>query len=172
MENVKNYKDRAGFVNSVYPCYKYLTFGPWIYLVPQYEPKSVLILGYGEGTTAGLIQLFYGDVPITAVDINKSKNFYGVEFIQEDAEEFVKTCGKYDVVSVDLFNNSYEPCDFVKSKEFAENLKRIANYIIIHTTTETDLTAYNDIKKIKTLFLNKSAFNYYLVNNVHRLLVK
>ena len=172
MENVKNYKDKAGFLNSVYPCTKYLTFGPWIYLVPQYEPDSVLILGYSEGTSAGLIQLFYGDVPITGVDIEPSQNFYGVDFVQEDARKFVETCGKYDVVSIDLFDNSNEPCDFITTKSFVCDLKRIANYIIVHAHEKTDMSAYEHLWKVKTLKLNTSVFHYYLVNNVHRLLVK
>ena len=135
--------------NSVLPCTKYLTFGPWIYMVPQYKPESVLMLGYAGGTTAGLIRLLYGDVPITGVDIEPCEESFGVIPIQADAFEFVKTCGKFDCVIVDCFNGTDDdPCGFIVSEEFAQNLTRIANYIIINTLKNPDLSAYKHLKHI------------------------
>ena len=153
---------------SVYPPTKYLTFGTWIYLVPQYKPSSVLILGYAGGTVAGLIRLLYGDIPITAVDIEACDANYGVTFIQADAKEFVKTCNKYDCVIVDLFPDLDNVCDFVTSKEFADHLTRIANYIIINTLKEPDLSAYSHLKRLGT---NKPSglsnlIHYYRVNPI------
>lgn len=135
---------------SVFPPTKYLTFGVWIYLVPQYKPKNVLVLGYDDGTVAGLIRLLYGDIPITGVDIKPlGINRYNVNYVQADACEFVKNCGKYDCVIVDCFNgDDQNPCGFITSKEFAENLIKIANYIIINTLKEPDLSAYNRLRKI------------------------
>ena len=37
-----DFNDRFGQPNSVYPCTKALTFGPWIYMVPPYKPKDEL----------------------------------------------------------------------------------------------------------------------------------
>lgn len=155
---------------SVYPPTKYLTFGVWIYMVPQYKPKNVLMLGYADGTTAGLIKLLYGDVPITGVDIvPPEQNRYNVEFIQADAQEFVKTCGKYDCVIVDCFNGDDDnPCGFITSQEFANNLTRIANYIIINTLKNPDLSAYKHLRHIGT---NKPSglsnmVYYYVVNKI------
>lgn len=128
-------------LNSVTPPTKYLTFAPWIYLVPQYKPKNVLLLGYAGGTVAGLIRLLYGDVPITAVDIEPSENLYGVNFIQADANEHVKTCEAYDCVIVDTFIEN-DICEFVYSEEFARNLERISNYIIINTVKTPVMDAY------------------------------
>ena len=135
---------------SVYPPTKYLTFGAWIYMVPQYKPESVLMLGYADGTTAGLIRLLYGDVPITGVDIQPLvENRYGVEFIQTDGYEYVKTCGHYDTVIVDMFvDDDNNPCAKIIQKEFADNLTRIANYIIINTLKEPDLSAYNHLRRM------------------------
>lgn len=161
-------KNKFQDVQSVYPPTKYLTFGVWIYLVPQYKPESVLMLGYADGTAAGLIRLLYGDVPITGVDIEPCENRYGVEFIQADAFEFVKTCGKYDCVIVDCFQSDADPCGFITSKEFADNLTRIANYIIINTLKEPDLSAYSHLRRIginKPSGLSNLVY-YYEVNKI------
>lgn len=155
-------------VNSVYPPTKYLTFGPWIYMVPQYKPESVLMLGYAGGTVAGLIRLLYGDVPITGVDIEACEPTYGVTFIQQDAREFIKTCGKFDTVIVDMFQDSDDLCSAFTTQEFADNLKRIANYIIVNTLKEPDMFAYEQFRKIGT---NKPSgcsnlIHYYVVNKI------
>lgn len=140
---MEEYLDDFGAPNSVFPCTKYLTFGPWIYLVPQYKPENVLILGYAGGTVAGLIKLLYGETPITGVDIKLYDNRYGVNLVQADAREFIKTCGHYDVVVVDLSEDDKNGiCDFVTSKEFAENLYKIANYIIINVYGNVDMSVY------------------------------
>lgn len=140
------FKDKFGVENSVVPPTKYLTFGPWIYLVPQYKPESVLILGYAGGTVAGLIKLLYGDIPITGVDIEPCPNLYDVEFIQANAKEYVKTCKHFDTVVVDLMPNNKEGlCDFVTTKEFAEDLAKIANYIIVNTFNEADMSNYEGL---------------------------
>ena len=148
---VTHYQDNVGTINSVYPPTEYLTFGPWIYMVPQFKPQSVLLLGYAGGTVAGLIRLLYGDVPITAVDIEPCEDRYGVDLITTDAEKFVKICGKYEVVVIDLFpNSSFYVCDFILKEEFVANLKRIAKYIIINTVNNPDLSAYKVFKHVGT----------------------
>lgn len=142
-----DYLDDFGVPDSVYPPTKHLTFGYWIYMVPQYKPESVLMLGYAGGTAAGLIRLLYGNVPIEAVDIKYRDNLYDVKFNQADAQDFVKTCGHYDAVLVDLSPDDKPGiCKFVTCKEFAENLARIANYIIINTYDNADMSAYNFLK--------------------------
>ena len=155
-------------VYSVYPPTKYLTFGPWIYLVPQYKPESVLILGYAGGTAAGLIRRLYRDVPITGVDVEPCEPTYGVTFVQQDAREFVKTCGKFDTVIVDMFQEGDDPCGVFTTKEFANDLTRIANYIIINTLKEPDMVAYKHLRKIG---INKPSgcsnlIYYYVVNEI------
>lgn len=118
-------------------------------MVPQYKPKSVLMLGFAGGTVAGLIRLIWGDdVPITAVDILSCETRYGVSFIQDDAREFVKTCPEYDAVLVDLFDNdSGQICDFVTDPEFIANLSRIGNYLIINSMG-ADMSNYKHLRKI------------------------
>jgi len=140
-----DYLDDFGVPNSVDPPTKYLTFGYWIYMVPQYKPEDILMLGYAGGTVAGLVRLLYGDVPIVAVDIDPIKeNRYGVEFVQADAKEFVKTCKCYDCVVVDVSPNDKPGiCDFVSTEEFARDLSKMANYIIVNTYNNVDMSAYS-----------------------------
>lgn len=136
---MRQIKSPKGYLNSVYPCTVGLTFNPWLYMVPQYCPNSVLILGYGGGTTAGLIKMVYGDVPITGVDNVFYENPYAVEFILADAEEYVKTCNGYDVIIIDLWVDK-DLAECVTKKSFVENLK--CNYIILHVPIETDVSIY------------------------------
>lgn len=47
-----NYKNSS----PAYPPTTYLTFAYWIYMIPQYKLKNVLMLDYRGGTIAGLIR--------------------------------------------------------------------------------------------------------------------
>ena len=153
-------------MKSVYPCTDWLTLGPWIYLVPQFEPESVLILGYGDGTVAGLIWKLYGaDVnpAIVGVDIEhpKHKNPYD-RFVLADAREYIKRCSRFQVIIVDLFTG-YDICQFVFEKEFADLVTSKCDYLIIHADDDSDMTHYDHLHKVRTLALNKSRFHYFLL---------
>lgn len=139
-----NIYDTKGRIKSNTDPTKYLTFEYWIYMVPQFKPKSLLILGVAGGTIAGLIRKIYGQgVKITGVDIAAYKARYGIKFVKTDAKDFVKTCGHFDAVLIDLFpEGKLEVCDFVTTPEFAHDLSKIADYIIINTVLPTDLSAY------------------------------
>lgn len=172
--NYPNIQDERGQLHSIADDTLYLTFGPWLYLVPQFKPKSVLMLGYGGGTAAKLIQRFYGDVPITAVDFSDVGEFVlpWVEWVEMDAQEFVKeTDGHWDTVVIDLFDtDDFLPPDFVTSKEFAQAIGKIADYIILHSVVGVDVSAYN-FPKIRTLNIGRTdkyapEFHYYMVNEV------
>ena len=174
--NVRNILGRHGpVINSVHPCTSYLTFGPWIYLVPQFEPESVLMLGYAGGTTAGLIRLLYGDVPITAVDIDFMEDPYGVEQIQMDARDFLREDDRrFDALIVDIFppetpSRSYS---FVLGEEFMEQVTARCNYLILHATEGDDVSSYEHLHHVRTLGINNSRFHYFMVNRVARLPVR
>jgi len=170
---MRNICDSSGHVSSVFPATEYLTFGPWIYMVPQYKPESVLILGYAGGTTAGLIRLFYGDIPITGVDIGETENLYDVDIVKADASHYIKTCKPFDTVIVDVFDDGgLNPCDFVFTQEFVDDLKNKANYIIVHADETSDMSAYRGIKQIKVLSLNSSRFYYFMVNEIHAIPIR
>lgn len=171
---MRNIEDSVGMINSVYPCTEYLTFGPWIYMVPQYKPEDVLMLGYGGGTTAGLIRLFYGSVPIVALDISieNTIDYYNVDLKFGDAKDWVKTNQRpFDCVIVDLTEDGNPiPPDFVSTKEFANELKRFARYIIVHASENTDMSAYGT--PLKILQLNNSRFYYYVVYEIPNLPIR
>ena len=178
--NYPNIVDERGQLHSVADPSLYLTFGPWLYLVPQYKPDSVLMLGYGGGTAAKYIRMFYGeDVPITAVDFSDISEFLvdGVEWVNANAKDYVKTAPKFDAVVVDLFDtDDMIPQSFVFSKEFADDLGKIANYIIVHTTRDDDLSAYT-YHKVRELSTNSGGvyephFHYYVVNPISRLPIR
>lgn len=168
---METYLTSKNQINSVYPPWGYLTWGPWIYMVPQYKPESVLMLGYAGGTTAGLIRLFYDMVPITAVDINFIDNRYGVNFVMSDAKEYIQTCPSFDTVIVDVFNGA-EVCDFVCSSGFVEDLTRKSNFLIVHVYEDTDMGAYQHLKPIKVLSLDEHRFYYFVINRVPSLPIR
>lgn len=178
--NYPNIEDEKGQIHSLADPTMYLTFGSWIYLVPQYKPKNVLMLGYGGGTAAKLIRMFYGDVPITAVDFSDVSEFLidGVEWVEADAKEYVKTAPKFDCVVVDLFDtDDFTPQEFVYSQEFAGALGKIADYIILHSVVGKDVSAYNHYDKIRTLNLGREdkyapEIHYYMVNDIPSLPVR
>lgn len=177
--NYPNVQDERGQLHSIADPTLYLTFGIWLYLVPQYKPESVLMLGFGGGTAAKLIRIFYGDVPITAVDFSDVSEFANdVEWIKADAKGWVhQTDRHFDAVIVDLYDTGdMHPPEFVFSNEFAQRLGEISNYIILHTVVGDDVSAY-DYKRIRTLNLGRTdqyapEVHYYMVNEIARLPVR
>lgn len=162
-EDIIFYRNEEGINYSAYPPQTFLTFEYWIFMVPQYKPKSILILGYGDGTVAGLIRLIWGDVPITAVDLApyRDGNRYGVNFIQADAQDFVKNCEKYDCVIVDLFSNEkLQSCEFVANPDFAKSLERIGNYLIINGCN-LDMSAYGHLTLMGTHMPHEAGVTIY-----------
>lgn len=142
---------------SVYPPTKYLTNGVWIYMVPQFKPKSVLMLGYAAGTVAGLIRLLYGDdVKITAVDLEPCEPTYGVEFVQANAKDFIKTCGHYDVIIEDLFDLGQNSIpDFVFEEWFVKELAKKGDYIIVDAFAEPQVDMHFYKKHLRRYGKNK-----------------
>lgn len=134
---------KNGTIYSVYPPTTYLTFASWIYMVPPFKPKSVLMLGYAGGTVAGLIQQLYGkDVPITAVDTEIIDNRYGVELVKADARDFVKFAKPYECVIMDIFNGQDTP-DFVTDPIFVEHVARITgDFLVLQADPNANIGMY------------------------------
>ncbi len=140
---------------SVNPPTKYLTFGTWIYLVPQFKPKNVLILGSAGGTVRSLIHLIYGeDVEITGVDIE-------ADDIQMDAAEFVRNNEEqFDCVIVDVWDGN-QACEFVFEKWFADKLKTFAKYVIVNVNSTPWMNYYGDhVRRITVGNNNIHYFSY------------
>lgn len=178
--NYPNIQDERGQLHSIADENLYLTFGVWLYLVPQYKPKNVLMLGYGGGTAAKYIRKFYGDVPITAVDYSDVSAFLldGVDWIRQDAREYIKTAPKFDCVIVDLYDTGDYHCPkFVLSQDFANRLGNIADYLILHTMKDDDVSAYDKYYKVRQLSTNSGGefephFHYYMINEIPSLPVR
>ena len=156
-------------LNSVEPCTEYLTFGPWIYLVPQFKPRSMLMLGYSGGTVAGLTRLLYGfDFPIIAVDRDlpeKDPTEYAVDFIQADVKDF--EIAHHEVIVVDLWD--YDVPEIVFTEEFVQRVASKCDYLIIHCMEYSDMSTYAHLPKVRTLGLEYGArFHYFMVNRVAR----
>lgn len=178
--NYPNIEDEKGQIHSIADPTLYLTFGSWIYLVPQYKPKNVLMLGYGGGTAAKLIRMFHGAVPITAVDFSDVSEFLidGVEWVKEDAKKYVKNAPKFDCVIVDLYDtDDWVPQKFVYTKSFANSLGKIADYIILHSVVGDDISAYDKYYKIRSLNLGRTdkyapEIHYFVVDEMPDLPVR
>jgi len=150
-------------MKSVYPCTQSLTLAPWIYLVPQFKPESMLILGYGDGTVAGLTRRLYGDdFRIVGVDIEEPKYQYNVKFVLEDARNYLKRCDCFQVISVDLFVH-YDICEFVFEEEFADLVCAKCHYLMIHADYNSDMRHYEHLHHVRTLELGMQRFHYYLL---------
>ena len=166
--------DSVGGRNSVYPPIHGLTFSPFIYMVPQFDPEDVLMLGYAGGTVAGLIRLFYGQaVPIVAVDLHDPvEDLYNVMHVKADARDYVKRPDrKFDVVVVDVYEDGTSvPCGFVTDPEFVDDLKNAGRFLIVHAKDSTDMGVYGD--PLKVLALNESRFYYYMVERIGRVPIR
>lgn len=132
------------------------------------------MLGYAGGTVAGLIRLLYGDgAKITGVDIARCEPTYDSIIIQDNAEDYVHKADLHEVVVVDMWReDQIEPVEFVSCPKFAEQLKRIGDYLIFHVTENTDMSAYSELHLVKKLSLNKSVFYYYMNRRVARLPIR
>lgn len=109
--------------------------GYWLEMVPEKEPKSVLILGFGGGTIARAILKRYPKAKITGVENNPeifslSKKHMKLDeikakIIEEDAFKFVyETHKEFDLIIVDLWDGSQFQVR-IFSPEFIEQCKRL-----------------------------------------------
>lgn len=123
-------------------------------MVPPFPPRSMLVLGYGEGTVAHLTHRIWPlPIQIDAVDIAPSTKHAtiltddeSVSLLQMDAERFVKGCSKiYDYVVVDLYVVDRIP-KFVFSPDFVSDLRRITGRMLAVNCTYylwDDFKSYN-----------------------------
>ena len=109
--------------------------GYWCEMVPETEPKDVLILGLGGGTVANLIKTKYPNVKITGVEESReiialAKREMGlkelkIKIVINDAFDFVAlTQDKYDLIIIDLWDGSYF-CTVPLSPDFMDDCKKI-----------------------------------------------
>ncbi len=101
----------------------------------QGDPLQILVLGVGGGTVIQMLNAYYPNASIIAVDIDQTmidigKKYFGLDrlpnisFVCQDAEQFVqkKTKRPYDLVIVDLFIGTHVP-EVVRDENFLKNIK-------------------------------------------------
>lgn len=100
------------------------------------EPREILVLGMGAGTSVKQYLHFFPEANIEAVEIDpeiiriaKDKRYFGVEegprlkMFAADARPFLsRTEKKYDVIEVDMFQGGPYVPFYVTSKEFFESV--------------------------------------------------
>lgn len=119
-----------GVVQSVLPPPEW---GYWKYMVPDTEPKSVLMLGAGWGTIARMIKDKYPNTKIKGIE--KSKKIWkkaiklGVwyQLGTGDAFSYVDWCDeRFDLILVDLWAGGWYPTQVFKP-EFVNKLRNLLN---------------------------------------------
>lgn len=118
-----------GFIQSINPPETLFGFTYWSYMIPPEEPKSTLILGYGNGTISALIKRIWPYAKVTGIDIRecKDRNLYTADDNVKimDAWRFLNQCHNvFDYVVIDLYNGN-ELCDFVSDPIFIKRLKDV-----------------------------------------------
>jgi len=98
-------------------------WGYWKHMVPEVEPKRVLMLGVGLGTTASIIKEKWPGVEIVGVDIETQQP----EVIKRDAFDYIEDCDKtFDLILVDLWKGGWYPTQVFKL-EFMGKLRKLLN---------------------------------------------
>lgn len=117
-----------GYIQSVHPPETLFGFTVWGNMIPPERPDKMLVLGYGDGTVAGLTRKIWGDsFDVLGVDINGCSILSKDRLLVKDALQFVKDDEEvYDYIVVDLYNGG-EICDFVFNREFIGGLARLCS---------------------------------------------
>ena len=139
--------------------------------VKQYQPspvKTCLILGLGGGTAAALVNHFWPQAHITAIELDpvmiklgkKYLNLNKVQnltIVQADASRWVIICRqKFDLILVDLYHG-HQPPAFVFQTAFLRQLNRLKSpqgviiFNFLHSLSLPRLDHhFSQIKLIKT----------------------
>lgn len=142
--------------------------------------SDVLILGYGAGSVADLIENKQPNASITGIEINscmidwQETHFQkeGRRVIQSDALEFVaNTTDKYDLVIVDIFHELDVPDPF-RTSEFIVKCKELLNVggALVYNFVidrEEHRSQYSDlIIQISNVFRSVESSEHFTVNRI------
>ncbi len=170
-------------IHSIYNPDSLLTQGPWDYflMAPYFAPDtrqqdvdSLLVLGNAAGTVPYQYTQVYGPVPIDGVEIDPKIVEVGQRFfhmtepnlrpIVQDARYFLRTTDKrYQVVSVDAYQQPYIPFHLTTREFFAEvrdHLEPNGVVAINAGRTETDYRLVNVLAgTMKSVYPNVFVIN-------------
>lgn len=128
-----------GVVQSVRVESEALGRGYWPAMLPAERPRSALILGFGGGTVAHLLNLRFGPLPITGVDddpavLSLAREQFALDRLPclrievADAYAYAATCReRFDLVVVDLFRAGEVPRG-VTATPFLRHVRRLLSY--------------------------------------------
>lgn len=118
-------------------------------MVPPYAPRTVLMLGYGLGNVHRLIEIVWGQVNMTGVDLALPDcDLSDVTFVQQSASRFVHEYKgePFDFVVVDLFNGRRIP-EFVFHDSFASEVKGLTGKLLAINLTFHDWKVFKNFGK-------------------------
>lgn len=143
---LKNYTD---ILSETYFDYTYQ-------FVKKSKAKNVLILGGGLGTLAEMFRL--SKIESTTVEIDKHlckyvKDNFNIDFINDDAIEFIKTQKDvYDAICVDATSQSFPESGILPELLSLENLQRlskISKSIIFNVYSYQEIYVEHILKALK-----------------------
>lgn len=140
--------DRKGMVLSIAdPAAYRLLDMPFIYLVPQWKVKRILLLGVAGATVKELYTRLFGEAEWTLVDIDQGNE----PFIQMDAHDFIGRYSgpKFDYVIVDIFDDD-KAHESTFTPKFSEDLAKICdNFSINMHRKQSSLFMFKKWKKCR-----------------------
>lgn len=136
-------------------------------LPARYQPKKVLILGFGAGSSAKLIARRYKSAEITAVEIDpvvidigkkyfKTLEIPNLKIVTADAVKFAESTKQhFDITMVDCYLGDQVPKE-LSSLSFLKRLTSISTYVVVNRLFWADYQK----KTVEWLDKIEDSFNY------------
>lgn len=148
-------------------------------LPPDFSPNSALILGFGAGSAAKLINRTWPDCAITGIEIDPvvikvaREHFHvdqipNLKLINADAHDFaLRHDTPFDLVLVDCYLGDQFPAK-LEEKKFLEKLAKLSNHVIINRLFWQDYIpatlAFHEKLKIDFTTTNTRTASNYLIH--------
>jgi spermidine synthase len=123
-----------GVIQSVSISREPLAFGYWPLMLPDFAPRSALVLGLGGATIPHLLVDRFGPLPITVIEkdpdvIALARRVFGIprktDIVEADAFTWVDAADDtFDYIAEDLFEHNRVPA-LVFARPFLRKLKEL-----------------------------------------------